>query len=94
MKKFEYFTSFFPFGVNEHTDWFSSSDPLMTYAVNVKAILPHPELGNQMDELGAKGWELVSVQPLWKTEMAGYNEREERPFSRFVGYYFFWKREL
>ncbi len=83
MNKYEYQTSFFPVTSYEynHHGTHQSPDPESFYDNN--------EYKKHMAEMGTKGWELISVQPLLRGAY-GY----DYGYSLTAGYFLFWKRIL
>jgi len=93
--KYEYFTSVFSIDyqkamgsglLNKSTEY----DPFWP---EWRSLPDNPKYKSHMEEMGQKGWELVSVQPILRGIYRSYNE-SAYGYSLTAGYYFFWKKQL
>lgn len=103
--KYEYKTTFFPLVYDQNSSRFEDvGQPPRRIQVWPEP-RPSTELDTQMNEMGTEGWELVSVQPIQRTELE--NQKSEIPglmttgsintsyrYPVLMGYYFFWKRVI
>lgn len=90
MKTFEYHTSFVPLsyqsGDSARFLGMDLSGP--PQVPNLDSLLHHEGYRRHLNELGSKGWELISAQPVLQGVHTGYSS-----YSLTAGYFLFWKRE-
>ncbi|RKZ74233.1 MAG: hypothetical protein DRR19_30285 [Candidatus Parabeggiatoa sp. nov. 1] len=95
MNQYEYQTSFFPvtyYGEEEDHGYNSNWIPT---SPNPESIYDNNEYQKHMAEMGTKGWELISVQPLLRGAYGSdYTGTYGYGYSLTAGYYLFWKRIL
>ena len=91
--KLEYRTTFFPvdYPVEKGSKWLLGLQQL-PHAPDEDSLIENPEYQKQMQMMGERGWELVSVQPL--LEGIYMAEAPSFAYSITAGYYFFWKRVI
>lgn len=84
MKTFEHYTSFAPIAYKEEQSFLAN--PPQT--PDIDSLLGDTDYQRHLYEMGAKGWELVNVQPLLKGVITGVST-----YAITAGYFLFWKRE-
>ena len=92
--RFEYSTTYFPveYESSEKGVWVFKSHAL-PHQPDETSLIESETYQEHMREMGNRGWDLVSVQPLLRgTSMlvgtAGFG------YSLTAGYFFFWKRAI
>lgn len=84
LRTFEHYTSFAPITFKEEQSFLSN--PPQT--PDIDSMLDDADYQRHLREMGAEGWELVSVQPLLKGVITGV-----AAYAITAGYFLFWKRE-
>jgi|GEM_PF-599875 len=98
--QYEYKTTFFPITYQVDTEmqgrWFFKTEKLLQKPLP-ESLMYSTEYEDFANEMGKKGWELVSVQPLLEGiygHELGSNTSGGYGYSLTAGYFFFWKRPL
>ncbi len=96
--KFEYHTHYFPITYEKGGTTgivFKKEHPITD--PSPESLHSNPHYLSHLAEMGAKGWELISVQPLL-SGMYQYQTYENSGYgfgySLTAGYYLFWKRSI
>ena len=98
MPIFEHTTTYVPvqYRVDHQGFWLFKRDSPLPRQPLAESLWQAPEYADQWSEMGALGWELVSVQSLLRGVhhvAQGHGATAPVSYPLTAGYYFFWKRQ-
>lgn len=98
MPIFEHTTTYVPvqYRVDQQGFWLFKRDSPLPRQPLAESLYQAPEYESQLSEMGALGWELVSVQALLRGVhhlTQGQGGTVPASYSLTAGFYFFWKRQ-
>lgn len=96
--RFKYQTSFIPVSYErEQRGMWIFKQEALPIAPDPASLYANRQYQEHMDEMGASGWELVSVQPLLRGVYQFKKDNQSGfglGYSLTAGYYLFWKRNI